>query len=111
MLCSGVFVVLGRRGRGRLQTSQYVVSAGTWADTGAGFGSAMVVVVLRGSLFGSTMERYVFAILGPGCVEAAPVVDALESVVLSSCSEERINGTRLRRIPAPKTRWSSRGRK
>lgn len=96
-----------------LQTSQYVVSGGTWADAGAGFCSAVVVAVsvFCGLLFGRTMERYVFAILGPGCVGLASVVDALESVVLSSCSEERINGTRLRRIPAPKTRWSSRGRK
>lgn len=107
--------MLGRGGRGRLQTSQYVVSGGTWAGAGAGadagFGSAVVVTVLCGLFFGRTMERYVFAIPGPGCVGLAPVVDVLESVVLSSCSEERINGTRLRRIPAPKTRWSSRGRK
>ena len=96
-----------------MQTSQYVVSGGTWADAGAGFGSVAVVAVsvICGLFFGRTMERYVFAILGPGCVGLAPVVDVLESVVLSSCSEERINGTRLRRIPAPKARWSSRGRK
>lgn len=47
-----------------------------------------------------TIERYVSAILVP--VEDEP------AVVFSS--PERTKGTLLRRIPAPKTRWSSNGR-
>lgn len=54
-----------------------------------------------------TIERYVSAILGPGLADDGLVC----VVVFSSCSDERTNGTRLRRIPAPKTRWSSSGRK
>ena len=60
-------------------------------------------------LLDSTIERYLFAMEGPVCVEGAGADDV--RVVLSSWSEERTKFTRLRLMPAPKTRWSSRGRK
>lgn len=56
------------------------------------------------------MERYLFAMFVPEGVEGAVAAEDVV-VVLSSGSEDRTNGTRLRRIPAPKTRWSSNGRK
>lgn len=56
--------------------------------------------------FLSTIERYVSAILGPGGID-----DGRSGfIVLSSCSDDRTKGTRFRRIPAPKTRWSCNGR-
>jgi hypothetical protein len=65
-----------------------------------------------GFSFGRTIERYLSAGLKPEVVDGVVVVVVVvEVVVFSSCSEERTNCTRLRRIPAPKMRWSSRGRK
>jgi hypothetical protein len=57
---------------------------------------------------GITIERYLFAILSP---VPDGVLGAEEVRVESSWSEERTNGTRFLEIPAPKTRWSSSGRK
>lgn len=91
---------------GRLQTSHLGASEGDggaeWDVSGVGCGCLS---------FGRTMERYLFAMLVP--VSGVGSVEYLEKdvVVLSSCSEDRIKGTRLRRMPAPKIRWSSRGTK
>jgi hypothetical protein len=57
---------------------------------------------------GITIERYLFAILFP---VPDGVLGAEEVRVESSWSEERTKGTRFLEIPAPKTRWSSTGRK
>lgn len=56
--------------------------------------------------FLSTIERYVSAIFGPGGIDK----ERVGFIVLSSCSDDRTKGTRFRRIPAPKTRWSCKGR-
>lgn len=66
-----------------------VCSAGVFGDDG---------VVLVVPCFLRTIERYASAILGPEGVED----DRVAVVVFNSCSEERTNWTRLRRIPAPK---------
>lgn len=58
--------------------------------------------------FGITIERYVFAILAPAF---DGVLGADEVSVESSWFEDRTKATRLRVMPAPKTRWSSSGRK
>lgn len=58
--------------------------------------------------FGITIERYVFAILAPAF---DGVLGADDVSVESSWFEDRTKGTRLRVMPAPKTRWSSSGRK
>ena len=46
-----------------------------------------------------TIERYASAILGPEDVDGV-----CDDIVVFKSWEERTNGTRLRRIPAPKTR-------
>lgn len=80
-------------------------SGGAECDVRGGGDAARSVGVFDDvfGLFGcfSTIERYVSAMLGPEGV----VDDGLAgAVVFSSCSDDRTNGTRLRRIPAPKTR-------
>lgn len=117
MLVSELFVGVGAgAGSGKLQISQTGLrscsrSRSRSAAAVAGF-SAVEGSDFPSPPFGSTIERYLSAILGPGPVPGpVDVVLVLVLVVLSSCCDERTNGTRLRRIPAPKTRWSSRGRK
>ena len=105
---------------GRLQTSQWRVVGGLEGTAASGDGGAecvrgaegasSLVGALEGAVFLDlrTIERYASATLVP--------LDGVEDgragpVVLSSCSEDRTKGTRLRRMPAPKTRWSSSGRK
>lgn len=56
---------------------------------------------------GSTIERYLSAIDGPG--NGTGVVDV--AVAGAEKDVDGTNGTRFRLMPAPKTRWSSRGRK
>lgn len=73
-----------------------------------GAGISLSVGVLGDVLvfsFLSTIERYVSAILGPDGIDGRAGF-----IVLSSCSDDRTKGTRFRRIPAPKTRWSCSGR-
>jgi hypothetical protein len=61
---------------------------------------AVVVVEVEhdAASFGMTIERYVFAMLAPVAAGVAGAEVSVES------SEERTNGTRLRVMPAPKTR-------
>ena len=107
-----------------LQMSQWVLD---WEEDVAGRGNASAgggaEYVVRGGIervplvtlevlslgldCGSTIERYLSAIVVPDGVEDGRA----GAVVFNSCSEERTKGTRLRRIPAPKMRWSSSGRK
>jgi hypothetical protein len=85
----------------------------TGAGTAEGDGGAEAVslraagsdVWLGAFSFGRTIERYLSAGLRPEDVDWGVVVVVVEVVVVfSSCSEERMNCTRLRRIPAPKMR-------
>lgn len=59
------------------------------------------------------MERYLSATERPDAdAEDGPGVAGAESDVVRRCdSEDGTKGTRFRFMPAPKTRWSSRGRK
>lgn len=93
---------------GRLHTSQRAGSGSRRVEAGDGGAECVSVGDSFFWSFGRTMERYLLAMLVPDGVEGAV---AEEVVVLSSCSEDRMKGTRLRRIPAPKTRWSSSGMK
>lgn len=103
---------------GRLQTSHLEaggaeaarVGSSSSSGSGFGFGSDGIVVWGRGS-FGRTMERYLLAMFVPASGVCCALVDVDVVVVLSSCSEDRTKGTRFRFMPAPKTRWSSSGRK
>lgn len=73
--------------------------------TGAGVVSVGVLGDVLVFSFLSTIERYVSAMLDPDGID-----ERTGFIVLSWCSEDRTKGTRFRRIPAPKTRWSCRGR-